>query len=490
MPSYPELEFTPVAPSNGSAQSDRPVVPPGGPIRMSTEELLGNHPSPPKKLSTEEELLGVHPAPPRRSNDRPPPRPNTDNDAALAAAMQAEEEALARSHPPPPHPPPSHPPPSHGPPSHPPPAHIHINRWSSDSNFNLVAKRPYFGYVVVALNVLVFLWEIERNGWGIQPLSCPMSCAGLPCYEDGSPCESNPLLGPRVSTLDAMGAKNDVRIFEQGEYWRIVSCNWMHAGLLHLIFNMAAVWRIGFDLERVFGPLRVGALYIFSGLFGTVLSTLLLPGSLSVGASASVFGLLGANWADVIVNFCAHCTLRNSGVVTLGFATIFNVAIGFTPWVDNFMHLGGMLAGILVGIASFAQAKRHRETGIKAHTRSQVLVMRSAVSLQLAIAVILVAALFSPDLRRQFHSCTACSHFNCISAPWWSCCATSLQGSCNFNAPLSDTAPISVFCNISGAPPFTGTCSPLDGEEACAWEPNDPAKLRSLCALVCSGCTG
>ena len=59
-------------------------------------------------------------------------------------------------------------------------------------------------------------------------------------------------------------------------------------------------------MERVFGFWRVGLLYILSGWFGTIVSIVFLPGVLSVGASASVFGLLGACWADIIINFCAR----------------------------------------------------------------------------------------------------------------------------------------------------------------------------------------
>jgi membrane associated rhomboid family serine protease len=171
------------------------------------------------------------------------------------------------------------------------------------------------------------------NGGKFQPFSCPATCPdGRPCFEDGSPCQANPLLGPSVDTMDRLGAKNDVRIFEYNEWWRIATCNWLHAGLLHLAFNMLGVWRIGVELEKTFGTVRVALLYIFAGLFGTVLSIIFLPGLLSVGASACVFGLVGACWADVIVNFCARCTLRNSGIACLTVATLFNVSIGFTPW--------------------------------------------------------------------------------------------------------------------------------------------------------------
>ena len=267
------------------------------------------------------------------------------SDAALARALQEQENNadLARRHPPPPahrsepgeslselarrNPPPQQP--THLPPPR-------LERFSSSSGGGQNLHRPYFCAFAFLLNVGIFVLEIRDNGWQFQPFACPAACAnGSPCFEDGTPCEANPLLGPSISVLDQMGAKNDVRIFEAGEWWRIVTCNWMHAGVLHLLFNMMGVWRVGGDLERIFGPLRVGALYIFSGLFGTICSIVLLPGILSVGASASVFGLVGACWADVIVNFCARCTLKNSGILCLAVATLLNVAIGFTPWVDN-----------------------------------------------------------------------------------------------------------------------------------------------------------
>jgi len=152
------------------------------------------------------------------------------------------------------------------------------------------------------------------------------------------------MLGPTVQVLDRLGAKNDVAIFELGQWWRIATCNWLHAGIIHAGLNMMAIWSVGGELEKAFGAWRVGLLYIFAGLFGTVTSIVFLPGQISVGASASVFGLVGANWADIIVNFCARCTLRGSGIVCLTFATVINVAFGFTPFVDNFMHLGGLVS--------------------------------------------------------------------------------------------------------------------------------------------------
>ena len=98
-------------------------------------------------------------------------------------------------------------------------------------------------------------------------------------------------------------------------------------------------------------------LYVASGLFGTLASTIFLPGVISVGASASVFGLIGAYWADVLLNYCAKCTLRDTGFVGLLLASIPNFAVGFTPWVDNFMHLGGFVSGGAIGCLLLPQIR-------------------------------------------------------------------------------------------------------------------------------------
>ena len=64
---------------------------------------------------------------------------------------------------------------------------------------------------------------------------------------------------------------------------------------------------------------------------------------------------LGAYWADVVLNHCSRCTLEHAGVGGLAFATLPNLLFGLTPWVDNFMHLGGMLTGVLIGCLLSAQ---------------------------------------------------------------------------------------------------------------------------------------
>ena len=178
--------------------------------------------------------------------------------------------------------------------------------------------------------------QVRENGWTVAPLVCPeASATGLPTYADGTPCEPNWMLGPPIRVLNQMGAKNDEAIFGwgvgRGEWWRLFSSCWLHSGLFHLLLNLLGILSLGIGFERAFGFVQTALLYIVSGLLGTVCSTVFLPGVISVGASGSMFGLLGAYWADVLFNYCSRCTLRHAGVGGLLFATVPNLVIGLTP---------------------------------------------------------------------------------------------------------------------------------------------------------------
>ena len=201
--------------------------------------------------------------------------------------------------------------------------------------------------------VLAMLIEIGANGWGLQPMWCPHTGA----VDAHGECEANIMIGPRIRVLDALGAKNDVAIFEHGEWWRLFTCQWLHAGMIHLVLNLIALLSLGAGVERAFGPLRTLMLFIWSGLFGTICSALFLPGVLSVGASGGVYGLVGAYWADVLLNYLAHgCgAIRDAGVPSLIVATLPGVLAGMTPWVDNFMHVGGLLAGMALAMLMLPQ---------------------------------------------------------------------------------------------------------------------------------------
>ena len=159
-------------------------------------------------------------------------------------------------------------------------------------------------------------------------------------------------LSPQTERLFiAQGAKISELVYE-GEWWRLITATFLHAGILHMLFNGYALYVIGMDLEAFVGRARFAAIYAISGLAGSVASFIFSPFRVpGVGASGAIFGLIGA----LGVYFGLHRRLFGKigqaqfwniiGVIVL------NVALGFSGIfpIDNSAHLGGLLAGAAVG---------------------------------------------------------------------------------------------------------------------------------------------
>lgn len=139
---------------------------------------------------------------------------------------------------------------------------------------------------------------------------------------------------------------NFAPLVDQGEYWRLLTANFIHIGVLHLAFNLYALFQLGPQVEAIYGYPRFLTIYLLSGLSGAVLSYLLTHG-LSAGASTSLFGLFGA----LVVYFYKHRELFGKAgqqqLISLGIILLVNVIIGLSPGssIDNWGHLGGFIGG-------------------------------------------------------------------------------------------------------------------------------------------------
>lgn len=134
-----------------------------------------------------------------------------------------------------------------------------------------------------------------------------------------------------------------------GQWWRLITPVFLHANLLHIGFNMYALWVLGPELERHFGHLPFLALYLLSGFGGVVLSFLLTQ-SASLGASTAIFGLLAAQGVFVYLNrklFGRRAQLMLRNIVNIA---VINLLIGLTPGIDNWGHVGGLLGGGLFAL--------------------------------------------------------------------------------------------------------------------------------------------
>ncbi|KAL3645276.1 RHOMBOID-like protein 3 [Castilleja foliolosa] len=177
------------------------------------------------------------------------------------------------------------------------------------------------------------------------------------------PLWENPLFGPSSSTLDKLGALNWNKIVHQHQGWRLISCIWLHAGVIHLLANMLSLIFIGIRLEQNFGFVRIGIIYLLCGLGGSILSSLFIRNRISVGASGALFGLLGAMLSELISNWSIY-TNKVAALLTLLVIVLINLAVGILPHVDNFAHIGGFMTGLLLGFIllprpQFGWTQRH-----------------------------------------------------------------------------------------------------------------------------------
>lgn len=150
-------------------------------------------------------------------------------------------------------------------------------------------------------------------------------------------------------TLLRWGAQQNSLIW-QGQYWRLVTPIFLHIGGAHLALNSWALFILGRDVERLYGPARFLAIFLLSGLGGNV-AYLLLSGSpiISAGASGAIFGLFGAL---IFFGFLLPPERRKHFWPAIAAPVAINIAYGFmNPQINNYAHLGGLAIGWLTALA-------------------------------------------------------------------------------------------------------------------------------------------
>lgn len=199
----------------------------------------------------------------------------------------------------------------------------------------LPLAHPRWVYIFLIINVVLFV---------------AMLAASL--FQSGSVQEVFQRLGVALSGDSAMlirfGA-NYAPAIDQHEYWRLLTANFLHVGLVHLLFNMYALYGLGMQVESIYGPRRFVAIYILTGISGAVFSYLFTHG-LSAGASTSLFGLFGAL---VVFFYRQRKVLGSVGqqqLISLGVTLAINVFLGLSPGsrIDNWGHAGGFIGGLIL----------------------------------------------------------------------------------------------------------------------------------------------
>ncbi len=143
-----------------------------------------------------------------------------------------------------------------------------------------------------------------------------------------------------------------------GQLWRLFSAMFLHIGVTHLAFNGFALYSIGRDVERIFGHSRFIALYLLSGLFGS-LATFAVRGvdEFSAGASGALFGMVGMSFAFFFFHRKRLGKQGKAQMKQLLQLVAVNLVIGISlPGINNLAHMGGLFGGLFLG---YFMAPRH-----------------------------------------------------------------------------------------------------------------------------------
>jgi rhomboid protease GluP len=163
------------------------------------------------------------------------------------------------------------------------------------------------------------------------------------------------LLAPSLPSLFVFGASGAVPVFGFGRWWTVLSASWLHGGLLHILFNMLWVRNLAPPVADLYGPGRLIIIYTVSGICGFILSSLAgaLFGTLpipflrgarfTIGASAAIFGLLGA-----LVYYGRRGGSSLIQREAVGYAVLLGIFGLIMPGIDNYAHAGGFAGGYLL----------------------------------------------------------------------------------------------------------------------------------------------
>ena len=121
------------------------------------------------------------------------------------------------------------------------------------TNPKVRVSRAYFCGFMILVDLSVLIYSIYLNGWSFENFN------------------RNPMLGPSASVLTHLGAK-DTPLIREGQWYRLLSAMFLHAGIAHFCFNSFSLWRVGKPLEELYGPWRMAILFLVSGLSGNMLS--------------------------------------------------------------------------------------------------------------------------------------------------------------------------------------------------------------------------
>lgn len=345
------------------------------------------------------------------------------------------------------------------------------------------SRLPYFTILVTLIQVIVFIVELAKmshltgSAFQTEPYFNPMlgpstyllinmGARYVPCMQalrgittDTSvqfPCPNSTLTDTNVCSLPQLCGLSGIPVvlsrYEPHQWYRIITPIFLHAGFLHIIFNLLLQVTMGASIERHIGVIKYAIIYLMSGIGGFLLGANFSPnGIASTGCSGALFGVVATN----IVMF-VYCGRKNTNIYGTKHYALFicimvaeiviSFVLGLLPGLDNFSHLGGFAMGLLTAIIFLKDPFFVYRDGIITYSQdlsiwqefvnnwdpfhnwdskiaSRVYVWFGVRAVCFVLAVLYIALLVvnffgKPELDND-KSCTWCRYFNCIPVNGW-----------------------------------------------------------------------
>ncbi|KAI5961462.1 uncharacterized protein KGF55_004085 [Candida pseudojiufengensis] len=369
-------------------------------------------------------------------------------------------------------------------------------------------KLPYFTIIVTLIQIIIFIIELVKmsiltgSAFQTQPyfnpmlgpsnfllinmgsryVACMRQIKGLtddtsilfPCANSTSidtyQCSLNELCG-----LSGMSTFDNNTKYNPNQWYRIFIPIFLHAGFLHIIFNLLLQLTMGASIERNIGILKYSIIYILSGISGFLLGANFTPaGIASTGASGSLFGIVATNILLFIYTGRKNANMYGTKHYSLFIffmiiEIVVSLVLGLLPGLDNFSHIGGFAMGILSGILLLKDPFWVYQDGIITYKRNQTtwqLFLNNwnpmyayedkvqikffiwcsirVISLVLMIVYfVLLAKNFFNNETDSNNSCEWCKYFNCIPVKGW-CDIGEISVTTSESTPTATATPSSI----------------------------------------------
>ncbi|KAF8320120.1 rhomboid-domain-containing protein [Clavulina sp. PMI_390] len=271
--------------------------------------------------------------------------------------------------------------------------------YNSTKQGSPISLKPYVNYMLgpsqVGLISLGARWPACMRIVPSIPLTLTIGC---PSNVDNPPT--------KLCSIEQLCAHGGFHNATPNQWWRFITPIFLHAGIIHYAFNMFAQLTVSAQVEREIGSIGFFILYFTAGIFGNILGgNFALVGLPSVGASGAIFGTVGVLWVDLLAHWGIE-TQPGKKLAMLCVDLVVGVALGYIPGVDNFVHLGGFLAGLIcaaIFLPVISTTKLHKSVmwGVRI----------GMIPLIIVLYVVLLRNFYTTN---PFAACNWCRYLSCI----------------------------------------------------------------------------